>query len=197
MYPLGHLGISLTATRLLGYAGYAALAAARKPKIDNISARARAWISTSLDARFLLLGAVLPDLIDKPIGLLIIKPSIAAGHALFHTLLFAIILFAIAVAFRGTARKAIFALAVGVTWHLVLDYTWQDPKLLLWPLLGEQFERGPSETTLSGAVQDAVKWLVTSPDFILGEIAGGAMLLLTFIRLDKKAWRNFIRRGEL
>ncbi len=197
MYPLAHLGIALTATRLGGYAGYATAAVIRgQSNGKKISDRAAAWISRSLDARFLLLGAVLPDIIDKPWGLLLMKPSIASGHFLCHTLLFAFILFAIAVISRGRTKKAMFALAIGTSFHLLLDYSWQDPHTLFWPLLGWQFDRGTSGSFMQ-ASQDAVKWLVTSPDFVWGEIVGGLLLLVTFGRLNEEGWRRFIKSGQL
>ena len=81
---------------------------------------------------FVAIGSMLPDLIDKPLGLIIFGTP-AMGRTFAHTLLFLILL--------GTAahyRKNILlaSLAGGVLVHLALDYMWASPQILLWPFLG-------------------------------------------------------------
>jgi inner membrane protein len=200
LYPLAHLGISLTAARLGGYAGHLAQALTRpsenKSGLKEMSRRSAAWISKALDARFLLLGAVLPDIIDKPIGLLILKPSISAGHFFCHTALFALLLFVTAVICRGKTRKALFAVAIGVSFHLILDLSWNDPHTLFWPLLGVKFATGPAETVFD-ASRNAIRYFVNSPLYMWSELIGAILLAVTFGRLKKEGWRRFIKKGEL
>ncbi|MGZ3699856.1 MAG: metal-dependent hydrolase [Bdellovibrionota bacterium] len=111
MLPLAHLGIGSTLARLLS------------------------------KSRWVLLGAILPDLIDKPIFFALGLPG-KRGFA--HTLIFAILLFA------ATKRTRIgIALTLGVLTHLLLDllskWRWPLPEnggdwaVLLWPAWGWDF----------------------------------------------------------
>lgn len=81
---------------------------------------------------FLALGAILPDIIDKPMGDLIYgTPSM--GRIYTHTMLFLIIL--AAAAFYAKDIR-LYSLAGGVMIHLGLDFMWKTPVTLFWPLLG-------------------------------------------------------------
>jgi hypothetical protein len=84
------------------------------------------------DMAFLALGSMLPDIIDKPLGLLAFGTP-AAGRTICHTLLFLFVLGALAVYLRDVRVASVFA---GVLAHLTLDFMWQSPVVLLWPLLG-------------------------------------------------------------
>lgn len=91
-----------------------------------------------VDVRFLLAGAILPDLLDKPIGL----GFFDTGRVFAHTLIFSGILLAtvlITTSRGGTARKRWMALTVGVILHLLLDGMWTARATLLWPLFGWNF----------------------------------------------------------
>jgi len=88
----------------------------------------RFWSRASL--KFLALGSILPDLIDKP--LMFIVPGMP-GRALAHTLLF-LILLSMAALFMKDLRLT--SMAAGVLGHFILDYMWASPKILFWPLLG-------------------------------------------------------------
>jgi membrane-bound metal-dependent hydrolase YbcI (DUF457 family) len=81
---------------------------------------------------FLALGSMLPDIIDKPLGQLV-NGTPAMGRTLSHTLLFLLLISALALYLRD-ARLA--SLSGGVLTHLVLDFMWASPVILLWPLLG-------------------------------------------------------------
>lgn len=101
-----------------------------------------------VDVRFLLAGAVLPDLLDKPIGL----GFLGSGRVFAHTLIFGGTLLAavlITTSRGGTARKCWMALTVGVMFHLLLDGMWTVRETLLWPLFGWQFPTGvPNDWTM-------------------------------------------------
>jgi hypothetical protein len=87
----------------------------------------------NVDLLFLAIGSMLPDIIDKPLGWMIYgTPNM--GRIFAHTLLFLLILAALA----GYSKKAkVFSLALGVFIHLILDFMWFSPVILLWPLLGD------------------------------------------------------------
>jgi len=81
---------------------------------------------------FIALGSMLPDIIDKPLGILVFGGA-NMGRTIAHTLLF-LLLFA-AISFY-TRDIRIISLCWGVFVHLILDSMWASPIILLWPLLG-------------------------------------------------------------
>lgn len=99
-----------------------ALAARRRPAVA-------AW---GLPA--VLVGSVLPDLVDKPLGYVLV-PSLQNGHLVGHSLVFLAALLALAWAVRRW-RPWLIGLAFGVAAHLVLDAMWTDLPSFLWPFAG-------------------------------------------------------------
>jgi len=85
------------------------------------------------DLPIVLLGSILPDLIDKPLGFLIYG-SMASGRIFAHTLLFLLVLVALASIFKS---RPLGSLAFGVLAHQALDAIWRTPEIFLWPLLGD------------------------------------------------------------
>lgn len=130
-----------------------------------------------MDLRVLALGAILPDLIDKPIGSLIFHGYFETGRIYGHTLLFAVLLLASVMAFtrRGTVvRRRWMALPIGVFIHLLLDIPLENATFW-WPFLG--FEFPPFE---DGALSDLLGYLARSPWVILQEALGLAYLVLLY-----------------
>ena len=103
MFPLAHLGI---------------------PLIPIIIAERR-----DIDFRLLALGALLPDIIDKPLGHLILSEN--NGRIIAHTLIFAIFAVALAIHYRK-----LLPLSYGIVFHGILDTTFTDPQGTLWPFTG-------------------------------------------------------------
>lgn len=85
------------------------------------------------DLPIVLLGSILPDLIDKPLGYLIYG-SMATGRIFAHTLLFLLVLVALAAILKS---RPLGSLAFGVLAHQALDAMWRTPEVFLWPLLGD------------------------------------------------------------
>lgn len=81
---------------------------------------------------YVLLGSMLPDIIDKPLGAVLFGTP-AMGRTFAHTLLFLLLFLALAF-YRKDLRMD--SLTGGVSAHLLLDFMWQSPRILLWPLLG-------------------------------------------------------------
>ncbi|MEI2760960.1 metal-dependent hydrolase [Methanothrix soehngenii] len=83
-------------------------------------ALATARLYSRLDLLFLALGSILPDIIDKPLGLLVFgTPNM--GRTFAHTLLFLLILGAISLRLRDIRLAS---LTWGVFIHLILDSMW-------------------------------------------------------------------------
>jgi membrane-bound metal-dependent hydrolase YbcI (DUF457 family) len=81
-----------------------------------------------------LLGSVLPDIIDKPLGYLIF-PEIGDGRLIAHAII-GLILIGIISGILLRDRALAGALMVGVLSHQLLDAMWQIPVNWLYPLLG-------------------------------------------------------------
>lgn len=82
---------------------------------------------------FVAIGAMLPDIIDKPLGEAIYgTPNM--GRIFAHTLLFLLLLGAAAYYTKDVRLASLFG---GVLIHLILDFMWASPKILLWPLMGD------------------------------------------------------------
>lgn len=72
-------------------------------------------LKTIIDPKYLALGALLPDLIDKPLGMVIFSSILANGRIIGHTLLLSISVLLIGLYLydnRGDIR--IFSLATGL-----------------------------------------------------------------------------------
>lgn len=123
------------------------------------------WIfrDPDVDVRFLLLGAVLPDLIDLPLGTVIL--GLSTGELWFHTLAVAgmVLVVSIVVTDRtGPWRKRLVALSVGLFLHLLLDGMWTSTEAFLWPFAGWDFPSGPSPYWAGAwdrALGDPIRWL--------------------------------------
>lgn len=76
--------------------------------------------------------SILPDLIDKPLGRIILP--LGSGRLIGHTLAFLLILMMIGFLSGRAGHILTIALADGL--HLVEDRMWETPVVLLWPLLG-------------------------------------------------------------
>ncbi len=166
MYALGELGIGLGLAWLISYRNRAAV-----------------------DFRLVLLGSVLPDLVDKPIGIVLHLEARLWAHSLIF--LAGIFLASLAPRLRGL-RWVGFGDAV----HLLVDLIWQEPMVALWPFLGIAFpaESGPQNLDFFLQV------LFTDRYVQVGEIVGGLILLTTAWYYHLFSWtrfRQFLRDGRL
>lgn len=100
-----------------------------------------------VDVRLLVLGAVLPNLIDKPLGTVLWPGYFGADRLFGHSLLFPTVIMVVAllVTRRGRRRRGIMAVAIGAMLHLLLDGMWTSTSTFLWPLFGAAFEAGRPE----------------------------------------------------
>lgn len=122
MLLFGHIGITLGIFYLFSYF---------EPRLKTI-----------LDPRYLAVGALLPDIIDKPLGMIVFASTISNGRMISHTLLFAFTLFLIGLYFYSKKRDIIvITFASGTFFHLMEDQIWNTPATLFWPLLGWRFPK--------------------------------------------------------
>jgi membrane-bound metal-dependent hydrolase YbcI (DUF457 family) len=144
-----------------------------------------AWVAfqdPAIDYRLVMLGTVLPDVVDALFG----------GPRVLHTLLFSAVLLGTVMLFtrgRRAARRRLLALPIGTFLHLILDGVWARTHLFWWPVFGVSFGPGglPSLSRPLGLL--AVQ-----------ELAGAAALWWCWIRfhLSLPARRQaFLRTGRL
>ena len=99
-------------------------------------------LKTLINPRYLAIGAILPDLIDKPIGEVIFASTFSSGRIIGHTLLFSLLLFLIGLYMYGKRRDIrVLSLTSGAFLHLFEDQMGSDPQTFLWPLFGWSFPR--------------------------------------------------------
>jgi hypothetical protein len=104
------------------------------------------WIfrDPKVDVRFLLLGALLPDLIDMPIGTLLLAGRYSTGELWFHSMTVATVYMGVVLLTtrRGRRRRAFMAIGIGWLFHLLLDGMWTDQVVFLWPFFGWEIPAG-------------------------------------------------------
>jgi inner membrane protein len=139
-----------------------------------------------IDVRILLIGALLPDIIDKPVGVYFFRDTFSSGRIFSHTLLF-LVLITLGGLFLYWSRNKIWLLVLsfGTFIHLILDEMWRSPQTLLWPLYGFSFER----IDLTRWTWDMFHELLTNPTVWISELAG-VVVVACFIWL-------LVRRGNL
>jgi len=101
-----------------------------------------------IDFRYLALGSMLPDIIDKPLGKLVFAQTLANGRIIGHTLLFSLFLALLGFYIYGKkGNPALLACAAGSLCHLLEDRMWANPATFFWPLFGWGFPRGCPDYT--------------------------------------------------
>ena len=153
-----------------------------------------AFRDDAMDLRFLALGALLPDLIDTPIGI-VGWSSFGAVRLASHGIAFGSLVMVAVLIFtrRGPARKRWMLLATGVLLHLLLDAMWNLPETLWWPFLGTQVS-GTGFPTYGAYLED----LLTNPIMWAGETLGLIYLVVLARRsglADRAARRTLWRTG--
>jgi hypothetical protein len=156
------------------------------------------WIfkDPKVDVRFLLFGAILPDLIDLLYGT-VIRPAYAIGELWFHTLLAPSLYMAVVllVTRRGRRRRAFMALGIGWLFHILLDGMWTDPEVLFWPFFGWEMPTGVApfwSEAWARAMSDPWRWIL--------EAAGLAYLIWLWFAAglnQKPARDDFLKTGRI
>jgi inner membrane protein len=204
MLILGHTGITLGAAVLLS----GAVTAVRHPTASQEEADLSpdspqlpettgspfslpgSWLTSlarHVDIRLLLIGSLLPDIIDKPLGHIFLRESLSSGRTFAHSLLFLIIIALAGLLLYLYKKKTwLLVLSFGTLMHLTLDQIWNNPKTMLWPFLGSTFQK----SDLSNYLANTVNSLTTNYEVYIPEIIGG-LILVWF------AWEVWRRRRLL
>jgi len=92
----------------------------------------------------IILGSILPDLLDKPLGHLVLDGSLDNGRIFFHGLLaVGIVALGALVTIRTQYGIVFGGLALGMISHQILDSMWLDTASWFFPLLGPYVRRSP------------------------------------------------------
>lgn len=157
------------------------------------------WIfrDPKVDLRFLLLGAVLPDLLDLPVGTLLLADRYSTGELWAHSLVLPALYMSVVLVTtrRGRSRRAWMAIGIGWLFHLLLDAMWLDQQVFLWPFFGIEIPSGVSpywRLAFERAVADPWRWVMETVG--LGYLAW----VWRRHRLDEPERRQrFLRSGRL
>jgi len=151
----------------------------------------------SIDYRVVMLGAILPDLIDKPIGRIFFEDEFQNSRVFGHTLLFALVLvLAIQFTLRGRTARHWFVLPIACLIHLALDGMWSQPITLFWPLFGTKFPI----VTVENYWLEELRNLFVHPLGLFEEVAGVLMLLYVGYAYglnQKDRLKAFLKTGAL
>jgi hypothetical protein len=135
----------------------------------------------ALDHRLVLVGAILPDVLDGPTG------RAGVAHSLLAS---AVLLVVVVLATRGRRRlrRTLVALPIGTFLHLVFDGIWASREVFWWPLAGTDL--GDAE------LPSIARGLADVPL----ELAGAAVLVWAWRRFrlaEPERRRTFLRTGRL
>ena len=123
MFIFGHIGITLG--------------------IFVLIRRLPAFSRLDLNIPLIIFGAMLPDILDKPLGRFLLADTLANGRIYGHTLLFFFFVLATAHYFyKKKDNPNLLIIPLASFMHLIEDRMWTTPQTLFWPLLGWQFPDG-------------------------------------------------------
>lgn len=145
-------------------------------------------IKTRIDYRYVLVGAIISDIVDKSISLVLAGNPFTYGRFIGHSLLFTAAVFAL-----YFVNKKFLLLGFGIAAHLVLDVMWHFTETLFWPL---------SKNFNTFVFNDANQWASTifQPYNLTGEVVGGFALLYLCLKYKiyiKDNFYRFLKTGYL
>ena len=198
MFVAGHVGITLGAARVVAWGFDAARNRFDRSERANGKEGKPSRLRDALDDRAIALGSLLPDILDKPIALILAGELVGNGtRNIGHTLIFALVLIAAAGAATVALRRALpLTIALASAGHLALDGMWNHAQTLFWPLTGWAFplkERATvtewTESTLS-AIPDRLSDPL--------ELAGLAVICWIAARvLWTRSFKTYILTGRI
>lgn len=207
MLILGHTGITLGAAVVLSGA-----LQSRENKQErrlshppethsgqiNSSSGISSWLTflgNHIDIRFLLIGSLLPDIIDKPVGMLLLRGSLGSGRIFCHTLLFLLLITLTGIYFyRSHSRTWFLVLSFSTFTHLICDQMWLETQILLWPLYGWTWEK----VDPAYWAQHIIYNLHADPAVYVPELVGAAILIwFVVVLVRRRKFYAFVRNGQV
>jgi hypothetical protein len=143
------------------------------------------WIvfrDPAIDHRLVIVGALLPDVVDAAFGEAAVAHTLAAPVGLLFVVM------GVTVG-RRQVRRQLLAIPIGWFFHLVLDPVWSQTDLFWWPVRGTDF---------GGLALPAFDRPLALTIFL--EIAGLVAIVWAFRRFgldDPRRRANFVRTGRV
>jgi len=147
------------------------------------------------------IGAVLPDVTDKPIGHILFQNAIGYGRIYGHTLIICGILMVLGIAcWKYRKTPVVLAVAAGLLSHQLLDLMWREPVNWLYPLLGQFRGKMPPDylfVLLRRELHNPSEWILA----VL--IVAGVLLYRSSRQTDsiisgtKAVWEGLLAAGAL
>ena len=193
MYPLGHMTVACgtvwAGVRALDRlrerrAAPAATGAPGRPAAVRVEAPAS--LAGQIDYRLVMLGALLPDLIDKPLGWFLFRDYFDANSHLYgHTGLFALMFLLPGIYFVARRNDPrLLSIGVAVLTHFVVDPVNHSPGTFFWPLLGTDFPE--------------ISTFLNKTLTILSDAAAGLIMVFVAYSLYRRGQlERFLREGRL
>ncbi len=196
MLTLGHAGITFGVALTAHSLSTRSRNTERSDQTPGMRIRGQVHsLSQRIDLRVLFLGALLPDIIDKPLGLLVLPDVYGTGRLFGHSLLFVLAIgLAGAWLYRARKRNWLLVLTYGAAMHLLLDSMWRAPSVLFWPFVGSLPQGGTPEVWLSRMLATPAQ----NPSALISEAVGFVLLMpLIWSILRGSGLRQFLRYGEV
>ncbi len=195
MFLFGHVGLTWGGALLLVRASRRLRRSGRRrPGTVTNPQATRRLSGADIDYRFVIFGSLLPDLIDKPLGVFLLRKQLSNGRTIAHSLLFGLLVTLAALTRRGKVSRGLFSTALGSAAHLVLDQMWTQTHTLFWPLKGLSFER----QDISRWLEQVLEQLRSDPYNYVSEAAGALIVLALLLDLRRRrALPEFLRSGKM
>lgn len=168
MFILGHIGITLG--------------------IFYILSRLSSKNNFSVNVPWIVFGALLPDLIDKPLGRIILAETIGSGRIFAHTLLFGLLLILAGYYLYRQGKPELLIIAGASFCHLLEDQVWDKPVVFFWPLFGWEFPKD----TVSGSFIEYLMIIINRSyipglsEVFVSEIIGLLIIIFATCKILKK-----------
>jgi inner membrane protein len=164
----------------------------------------------NIDYRYVLFGAMLPDIIDKPLKVMLSDGPIRSARYIGHSVTFMLLLLLISVIFILAFKSSKFLILTLCSYiHLVLDRMWLYPKVFLWPFYQLRL-RNESVSTISNGIMDKLEnayisvsqidWVkvYSKPEVFIPEAIGLLFIVCFLLRLVYQGKvRSFIETGKI
>jgi hypothetical protein len=149
----------------------------------------------------LVIGAVIPDLIDKTIGFVLFPTIFGNGRIFMHSLLiFFTILVSGLIIWKRWSHPAILGVAIGILSHQILDLMWNVPSTWFFPLFGTFHFTHPGNYPVTVFTSD----ISSHSEWILAAIIAIIIILFFFFQRYqrlvfgfKKIWEWILGAGSI
>lgn len=148
-----------------------------------------------IDYRLVILGSLLPDIIDKPIGYILFQKYYENGWIYGHTLVFSLMLLVLSYSIKPKYSVLGFSTLI----HLIEDgVAIHMPRTFLWPLLGWNFSKNEGFT--SKWIEHIISSLFTDHYLQITELIG--LTIISYLILHYRLYLKpnliaFIKNGNL